>query len=755
MSAPLNFAPTADELALADRILAVANDAQNSADPTTLSYSPTLSGDTAVAMFSKAEGIPPEVLFRIWEIVDEGGHGRLSRNGVAAAVRLLGWAQAPVEVAKETLAQAGPLPHFAIPELTPPISELPPFTPQKRSKYLHIFRIAGATDGIIDGNKAQEFLNKSNLPVARLSQIWALADLQRRGFLDGADFAVAMYLTQNLMSKKMEVLPSALPEEIYAFAREGLRMQTLQTQDLPPIPANEQPASLTSPTSPTARPCSPTSPTSPKSPTSPRGRVPMPIPQLSLPPTSPVGEPSSTPMLSPGMPFSSSPTASPSRLSRAGSPSRLSPADLPLPMSPSAPAMQLSAPTAQLSVPDGGPRRRANSAASSSTSATAGHNNGTAEGPSIPSARNARTMPTRRNKLRSKSMYMPNGPAAAFGSQNVGPASPNGSLAPSNGRLAPPNEDDEPRKPARQPLMHMASVPADLMHTSRELMQRPMELYNSSRELYQNSRDMLAPGKTKKRREDVERRLEEAERRAADAEAERRMLQLLMESMRTDLDRLRGASEELGIHKTIIADLTNENERLKEQLRDARAGTSSSTNGTSLSLEQENAALRRTVADQEETLRAFQAADSADTSIAQVQAALARENEALRHSRDERVARLQEELAALRSERDADRRLVQGTLDEGERLRAESERVQAESARVQAEGARVQEELAALRARAEAAEREAGEVRVRLEAVQRENERLAGGAHVGGGLEHDEVDAPPPAYTLVAEEAVA
>ena len=105
MSAPLNFAPTADELALADRILTVANDAQNSADPTTLSYSPTLSGDTAVAMFSKAEGIPPEVLFRIWEIVDEGGHGRLSRNGVAAAVRLLGWAQAPVEVAKETLAQ--------------------------------------------------------------------------------------------------------------------------------------------------------------------------------------------------------------------------------------------------------------------------------------------------------------------------------------------------------------------------------------------------------------------------------------------------------------------------------------------------------------------------------------------------------------------------------------------------------------------------------------------------------------------------
>ncbi|KAI4525321.1 hypothetical protein K525DRAFT_277634 [Schizophyllum commune Loenen D] len=754
MSAPLNFAPTADELALADRILAVANDAQTSADPTTLSYSPTLSGDTAVAMFSKAEGIPPEVLFRIWEIVDEGGHGRLSRNGVAAAVRLLGWAQAPVEVAKETLAQAGPLPRFAIPELTPAISELPPFTPQKRSKYLHIFRIAGAADGIIDGNKAQEFLNKSNLPVARLSQIWALADLQRRGFLDGADFAVAMYLTQNLMSKKMEVLPSALPEEIYAFAREGLRMQTLQTQDLTPIPANEQPASLTSPTSPTAGLCSPTSPTSPTSPRSPRERIPMPIPELSLPPTSPVGEASNTPMLSPRLPFSSSPVASPSGLSRAGSPSRLSPADLPLPVSPSAPATQLSALTTQLSVPDGGPRRRANSAASSSTSATAGHN-GVMEGPSNPSARNARTMPVRRNKLRSKSMYMPNGPAAAFGSQNIGPAPPNGSLAPSNGRLAPPKEDDEPRKPARQPLMHMASVPADLMHTSRELMQRPMELYNSSRELYQNSRDMLAPGKTKKRREDMERRLEEAERRAADAEAERRMLQLLMESMRTDLDRLRGAAEELGIHKTIIADLTNENERLKEQLRDARAGTSSSTNGTSLTLEQENAVLRRTVADQEETLRAFQAADSADTSIAQVQAALARENEALRHSRDERVARLQEELAALRSERDADRRLVQGTLDEGERLRAESERVQAESARVQAEGARVQEELAALRARAEAAEREAGEVRVRLEAVQRENERLAGGAHVGGGLGHDEVDAPPPAYTLVAEEAAA
>lgn len=711
------FTATVDELALADRILKVANKPGGPYSPSsttqpsepnspidsytlsrdsrtvTLSWEPssaaelsrdthtdttsnTLSGDTAVAVFSRAEGLSPPVLFRIWELVDEAGRaqpvesrlsfvddngsGRLTRTGVAAAMRLLGWAQAPVEVGRETLAQPGPLPRIAIPELTPKLEELPPFSAQKRSKYLHMFRNAGAADGILDADKAQELLNRSKLSIARLSQIWALADVQRRGFLDAADFAIAMYLTQTTVSGKLEVLPAALPEEIYIFAREGIKVEAAKAKALPRSPTDGDAvgpsSSRTSPRLPSMSPRVPSvSPTT--APSSPR--VPMPVPQLVIPPSSSAGD-----LLSPN------------------SASAYSPGDFPFPAvasgsaAPFVPVASLS-PTADnsgLTVPEE-PRRRASSSASSGTSEN------------LSPGRIARTMPSRRGKLRSKSVYIPSGE---------------------------PSDDTAPRKPRREPLMHMASMPPDLMQSSRELMQRPRELMQSSRELYQSSRDMLKPGQLRKRLEDVE--------------AERRLLELVVDGLRADVARLRGAVDDLGIHKTIIADLTGENERLRARLR----GDPDTGSVTASSVPE----LRARIAEQEETLRAFQAADAADADIAQVQVALTKENDTLRHSRDERVERLQEELAGLRSERDADRRLVQGMAEEVESVRRER--------------ARAREEAEALRERMEAAEREAEELKVRLREVQEENERLAAAGRSAGPEEGESV--PPPAYTEVAAE---
>ncbi len=51
-----------------------------------------LSGDVAVRVFGGAK-LPPTVLGEIWNIADDENRGSLNSKGVAAAIRLIGWAQ--------------------------------------------------------------------------------------------------------------------------------------------------------------------------------------------------------------------------------------------------------------------------------------------------------------------------------------------------------------------------------------------------------------------------------------------------------------------------------------------------------------------------------------------------------------------------------------------------------------------------------------------------------------------------------------
>ncbi|KAH9857815.1 EF-hand [Lenzites betulinus] len=185
---------------------------------------------TATRIFS-ASNLAPDALARIWEIASvDSKDGLLDRQGVGVALRLIGHAQKGETVTEALVNRPGPIAIIDAPS-TPPVHEtlagpssglasnaLPPLTSHDRAKFRKIFKGSGAENGYLSGQQAREVFMKSKLPWNTLSQVWYLADRQHRGTLDLADFTVAMYLIQALMTGKLTSIPSTLPPQLYQDA---------------------------------------------------------------------------------------------------------------------------------------------------------------------------------------------------------------------------------------------------------------------------------------------------------------------------------------------------------------------------------------------------------------------------------------------------------------------------------------------------------------------------------------------------------
>ena len=78
-----------------------------------------------------------------------------------------------------------------------------------------IFRLLpGGQDGLVSGAGAKDVLLESGLDVGVLRGIWDLADIDRDGFLDRDEFAVAMYLMQQVKAGKplpLALAPNTIP----------------------------------------------------------------------------------------------------------------------------------------------------------------------------------------------------------------------------------------------------------------------------------------------------------------------------------------------------------------------------------------------------------------------------------------------------------------------------------------------------------------------------------------------------------------
>ena len=85
-------------------------------------------------------------------------------------------------------------------------------TPDDKQRYDEVFASLNPTNGLVSGMAVRPVLERSNLPVDVLRQVWNLSDIDRDGNLDQDEFAVAMHLARESTSGR--TLPAALPPNL-------------------------------------------------------------------------------------------------------------------------------------------------------------------------------------------------------------------------------------------------------------------------------------------------------------------------------------------------------------------------------------------------------------------------------------------------------------------------------------------------------------------------------------------------------------
>ena len=103
----------------------------------------------------------------------------------------------------------GPSP-FDQPAATPASDWL--VTPTDKLRYDEVFSSLNPTNGLVSGQSVRPVLERSNLPVDVLRQVWNLSDIDKDGCLDADEFAVAMHLARDSTNGKQ--LPASLPYEL-------------------------------------------------------------------------------------------------------------------------------------------------------------------------------------------------------------------------------------------------------------------------------------------------------------------------------------------------------------------------------------------------------------------------------------------------------------------------------------------------------------------------------------------------------------
>ncbi|KAI0807290.1 hypothetical protein C8Q74DRAFT_1362812 [Fomes fomentarius] len=285
LTAVSEYRPSSEEAPLIEQVF-------STGDP---EHTGKINPQTATRIFS-ASNLPPDALARIWEIASvDSKEGLLDRQGVGVALRLIGHAQGGAAVTEALVARLGPLAvlesispvpveHVAGPSKPTTFGELPPLTGRDKTKFRKIFKASGAQNGILSGKwskqlQARDVFIKSRLPWNTLREIWQLADVRRRGYIDTADFTIAMYLIQALMTGKLSSVPTTLPQQLY---EEAARYSSApDASDFQPyLPPPTHPSRAPSSPSPFAGPPPPRHPSS--RPSSSRGHSPSPSPSFDI-----------------------------------------------------------------------------------------------------------------------------------------------------------------------------------------------------------------------------------------------------------------------------------------------------------------------------------------------------------------------------------------------------------------------------------------------------------------------------------------
>lgn len=77
-------------------------------------------------------------------------------------------------------------------------------SPEEKRYYGQLYKIADSERlGVITGEVAVKFFEKSGLPAATLGQIWEISDKENSGFLTQQSFSVALRLIGQAQNGKM------------------------------------------------------------------------------------------------------------------------------------------------------------------------------------------------------------------------------------------------------------------------------------------------------------------------------------------------------------------------------------------------------------------------------------------------------------------------------------------------------------------------------------------------------------------------
>jgi len=106
-------------------------------------------------------------------------------------------------------------------QTTNPFAQIPwDITTEDKAVYDQLFNNLEKKNGRISGQVGQKILMDTGLDRGLLFKIWELSDIEKTGFLDAEEFAVAMHLTEQV--KRGYTLPQSIPYSLVPPAKRHL-----------------------------------------------------------------------------------------------------------------------------------------------------------------------------------------------------------------------------------------------------------------------------------------------------------------------------------------------------------------------------------------------------------------------------------------------------------------------------------------------------------------------------------------------------
>uniref|UniRef100_A0A665U7M4 Epidermal growth factor receptor pathway substrate 15 n=1 Tax=Echeneis naucrates TaxID=173247 RepID=A0A665U7M4_ECHNA len=199
-----------------------------------------LSGDKVKPVLLNSK-LPVDILGRVWELSDLDRDGMLDKDEFSVAMYLVYRAL-----------EGEPVPMSLPPPLVPPSKRkkpsVPPVmpllpsppsvkdslsvlscvqwvvSPADKAKYDELFnKTDGDMDGLVSGPEVRDIFLKTGLPSATLARIWELCDIGDIGKLTREQFALALHLINQKLTKGLDPPQSLTPEMIPPSDRQNIK----------------------------------------------------------------------------------------------------------------------------------------------------------------------------------------------------------------------------------------------------------------------------------------------------------------------------------------------------------------------------------------------------------------------------------------------------------------------------------------------------------------------------------------------------